>query len=429
MEAEAKDKMEAETKGVESALDVNFEVEEDQTAFRVPRLDDLCIQKLASVMDLYPSLDHIQAEYIPALIELVNTKKISFNIATKYIKNEKFWEKSTKQRWQSRPLEIAEHGMSWRRLYSELHLQEQLEQYYPSKCGTNFEALTHVVEAAKPFVQTIRFRQLRSHIDLSQVLDDFQNLQTLDLTYGIKDIGMGYERTAFGMKLNDAMSLARLIPNCFSLTRLILKENLLNDENIQVLGSGLSKNNTITFLDLSHNKIGNLGAQTLANLLHRGSILIDLNLTDNAIRLSGAEYLAMALEENFSLGILSLSQNAITDAGGAKIISSLDTNQSLFELDLSVNGLEEKSAAALVEMVKANASLKEIKMAGNKVVGGNGEALLNALEVNKSLTALDLRRNADTKVLEPFAKMLRPRKIKEKQARRKRYQDGWDLLD
>ncbi|GAB5366726.1 hypothetical protein AAMO2058_001168100 [Amorphochlora amoebiformis] len=372
--SEAKDK-------VEGALNYNFDEPEEETTFQVPRLDDLCVRLLAENLNRFPALDHMKSEYITSTIELVNTKKISYSMAAQYIKNEVFWQKSALERWPNRPHVISEHGMSWRRLYAEYHISEQFERYYPSKCGTNLNSLVHEVGYAKPFVQTIKFRQLRAEINLSRVLGDFQNLQTLDLTYGNRETGMGYEKSTFGMKIKDALSLSRLIANSRSLTRIMLRENLLNDEAIQVLTSGMSRNNTITFLDLSHNRIGDLGAQCIAKLLARGSILIDLNLGDNAIKKSGALYLSHALSQNDVLGSLSMRQNQITDEGGAAILKALMMNSSLSELDLGANRLGDQTGEALLKTLTRNKTLSTINLSVNKVVTDHkGKALIVALK-------------------------------------------------
>mmetsp|Transcript_7272 Transcript_7272/g.13587 ORF Transcript_7272/g.13587 Transcript_7272/m.13587 type:complete len:435 (+) Transcript_7272:62-1366(+) len=414
-----------------SALDVDFEQMVEEPTIRVPRLDDLCVKFFAENIDRYPALDHIKSEYVAAAVELIDTNKISYETASKHIKNEMFWKKIALARWPRLPNEIAEHGMSWRRLYAEIHIQEQFEKYYPSKCGTNLEVLEKEVGLVKPFIQTIRFRKLRAEIDLSKVLGDVQNLQTLDLTYGHRGVGMGYEKALFGIKPSEAMHLSRLIANSKALTRLILKENLLSDEAIQILCSGMSKNNTVTFLDLSHNKISDSGAVRLAKLLSRGSMLIDLNLSDNIIRKTGAEELAKALAENDILGTLSLRQNYITDDGGECVLKALCSNDTLTELDLGANKLGGKTGEALKEMLVRNKSVTSIDLSCNSVLPNKKVTkILDSLEVNKSITRLDLRKNVDDqKELAKVKKLLRTRQVKTKQDSRKKYQAGWDLLD
>lgn len=42
----------------------------------------------------------------------------------------------------------------------------------------------------------------------------FQNVPTLcllDMTYGVKEIGMNYERSLFGMKMSDVTSLSKAL--------------------------------------------------------------------------------------------------------------------------------------------------------------------------------------------------------------------------
>jgi len=435
MSADAKKLQAAEEKKQklqQSALDVDFEtsVPEDKCRNKVPRLDDLCVRYLADHFDKYPALDHIKQEYVAAVVELINTSKISYSAASKYIKNEMFWKKSTLERWPQTPHEISEHGMSWRRLYAELHITERFERFFPSKCGSTLQNLIQEVECAKPFVQTIRFRQLRTKIDLSKVLGDFQNLQTLDLTYGKKKVGMGYEKSLFGMHLTDAMSLSRLIANSRALTRVVLQENLIDDETVHVIGSGLAKNNTVTYLDLSHNCIADRGAERLAKLLQRGSMLIDIDLSDNQIGDLGAGYLADALRLNDVLSTLSLRQNLLSDNGGEEVLDALVENSSLSELDLSANELEAKTGGKLLQILRSNDALTTLNLACNSVITDEeGKLLIGALEKNATLTKLDLRKNADAKVLGPIKKLLKPRAVKEKQVSRKRYQNGWDLVD
>ena len=69
------------------ALDTNFDEEPETEQFRVPRLDDLCVQALAKNLHKYPAIDHIKEEYVPAVVELVNTKAIEFTMACKVCVN------------------------------------------------------------------------------------------------------------------------------------------------------------------------------------------------------------------------------------------------------------------------------------------------------------------------------------------------------
>jgi hypothetical protein len=60
------------------------------------------------------------------------------------------------------------------------------------------------------YIFTLSFKQLPSHIDLFEVCSLLPNLSKLDIVYGVKKIGMNYERMLFGMKISDATSLAKI---------------------------------------------------------------------------------------------------------------------------------------------------------------------------------------------------------------------------
>lgn len=205
----------------------------------VPRLDDLLIKCLAENYDVYPALDRIPAEYLDNVVALLDPSQIEFSVAAKYITTEKFWKRLCQERW---PIcQIASHGLSWKRLYIERHLQSLFEAYYPSSQGQNFERLMKEVSAGKPYVQTINIQQLLSHLDLSDILIEFPNLSTLTLKYGARKLGMDYDKSLFGMQLKDAMYLSKFLGKTNTLNRLTLTENLLNDESIHILSSGTHK--------------------------------------------------------------------------------------------------------------------------------------------------------------------------------------------
>ena len=75
------------------------------------------------------------------------------------------------------------------------------------------------------------------------------------LTYGLRNTGMSYDRAMFGMKLPDCRSLAKTLESSEALVSLALPGNLLEDDKIRMIASGLVDNHSVTNLDLSHNKV------------------------------------------------------------------------------------------------------------------------------------------------------------------------------
>lgn len=67
---------------------------------------------------------------------------------------------------------------------------------------------------------------------------------------------MNYDRAMFGMKLPDCRFLAKTLEKSELLVTLALPGNLLEDDKIRMIASGLVDNHSVTDLDLSHNKVG-----------------------------------------------------------------------------------------------------------------------------------------------------------------------------
>jgi len=393
----------------------------------VPRLDDLVVKALADNYHVYPALDRIPAEYVDNVVALLDPQQIQFKVAAKYITAEKFWRRLCEERW--KVCDLKEHGLSWKRLYCERHVQELLENYQPSEDGENYVRLVEELEAAFPFVHTIRVHQLLSHLELSHLLHKVPNLTTLELKYSARRMGMEYDKARFGMMLTDAISLsAHFFPKTVTLSRLVLRENLLTDDIFEHLVAGLHKNVSVTYLDLSHNRLGDTSAVQVAKLFAPGGVLAYLDLGDNYIREEGALELARVLAESPCLQELSLKLNPIGDEAAAEMLTSVASNKSLTALNLSGTGLAEKGTRALVGTLASNNTLRSLDLCSNKIDQGALPSLLNALSGNKTLTALDLRKCglSDANMREIQA-AIQPNAVKLAQEKRKAMQaKGYD---
>lgn len=82
-----------------------------------------------------------------------------------------------------------------------------------------------------PFVRSIAVSQLPSHLELSQLLKYcLSDLTHLRLSYGALHCGMDYERSLFGMTLQDVQGLAAQLPLVETLCALDLTNSVLDDE-------------------------------------------------------------------------------------------------------------------------------------------------------------------------------------------------------
>jgi hypothetical protein len=278
-------------------------------------------------------------EVIPPPLMAEITKSLPSNlspiIAAKYIYNESYWKRCCVDKYGWHNCQLEEHNLLWKQLYFEKLLQERLEDF--DAVTEDIESLYELIDACMDYIFTIRFRQLPSHLELFELCSHLPNLTKIDCVYGIKKIGMNYERLLFGMKISDATSLAKIFDQSDTLTTVILSGNLIDDDLLRMMMTGLIKNNTITYLDVSHNKITNHGVRLLSKLLGENSVLTSLNLSDNLVHAEGGRYLARGLRENDSLLQLNLRLNRLGDEGCGLLLEGLRDNTSLTDLNLASN--------------------------------------------------------------------------------------------
>jgi hypothetical protein len=250
------------------------------------------------------------------------------------------------------------------------------------------------MEAAEDSVFTLRLRQLPSHLDLEIPFSRLPNLSELDLTYGISRVGMKYDRALLGMKITDAMSLAKCTKATQTLTTLVLQANLVNDKVVAALVEGLSYNHTITFLDLSHNEITAKGVRILTKCLGPDSVLMSLDLSDNQIHSDGGKYIGRALRRNASLIDLNLRLNAIDERGARLLMEGVRRSPSLTTLNLASNEVCGDGVTALCECLRdETCRLVAVDLSNNQLNEEDVHVLAQAVKENASLTSCDLRNN------------------------------------
>jgi hypothetical protein len=268
-------------------------------------------------------------------------------VGAKYVYNEAYWKRCCVDKFGWHNCELNEHGLLWKQVFFEKLIQEKLEDFDPQSEST--EDLYELVDSCMDYIFTITFRQLPSHLDMCDLCSLLPNLTKLDISYGVNKIGMNYERMLFGMKISDATSLAKLFERTQTLSTLIISGNMVDDDLLRVLMTGLIKNNTITHLDVSHNKITNHGARLLSKLLGENSVLATLNVADNHIHTEGGRYFARGLRENDALLELNLRLNHLGDDGCRLLLEGIQDNITLTNLNLSSN-----YAGAQVKILKIN---------------------------------------------------------------------------
>lgn len=293
-----------------------------------------CIRVVVDNFERMPVKELLPPPQMAEITEQLSTK-LSPCVGAKYVFNENYWKRCCVEKYGWHCCKLSEHGLLWKQLYFEKLLNERLEDF---DIETDDEtSLYELVDACADYIFTVSFRQLPSHIDLSELLSMMPNLTKLEVTYGVNKIGMNYERMLFGMKIADATALAKAFNRADNLTTIMLMGNMIDDDLLRMLMSGLIKNSTVTCLDLSHNRITNHGTRLLSKLLGDSSVLTSLNLADNQIHAEGGRYIARGLRENDSLLHLNLKLNRLLDDGCQMLLEGLQENTCLTELNMGSN--------------------------------------------------------------------------------------------
>jgi hypothetical protein len=288
----------------------------------VPSLMDIAVEVVSSNFTIYPHLSSIkQPTIIDRVIDRVSTD-LPITITAPFIQHESYWKKACERKWKN--LRPDYHGWSWKQAYIETYIQELLMK----NTGDASKFIPEIM-ACRNFIFGLKIDYLPTHTDLKVLFHHVPNLSDVSLTYGAKHLGDKYERSMFGMRMEDAASLVDCMKMAPCLISLSLPCNLIDDELMKMLISGLLSNKTMTDLDLSHNRIGDKGALKLAKYIFRSEIVISLNLADNQIAYDGARSISQALLSNRSLQYLSLKHNRIDDLAGAKMFNDLSQNETL----------------------------------------------------------------------------------------------------
>uniref|UniRef100_K3WV20 Uncharacterized protein n=1 Tax=Globisporangium ultimum (strain ATCC 200006 / CBS 805.95 / DAOM BR144) TaxID=431595 RepID=K3WV20_GLOUD len=357
----------------------------------IPSLLLMCLKVISDRFRLESKVHSVPRKFLPDVMARLPLD-LNVCVSAPNVSDENYWKRCCMSKLAWKNLQIEDHGLTWKQLFLEKHLQDLLEDF--DATTDDPDHLVDVVKACQEYIFTLEITQLLSHLDLNELCSHMKNLTRLQLTYGVKQVGMKYERMLFGMKISDATNLSHIVKNTKTLTTLWLPSNLLDDDLLRMVMTGLVKNNTITSLDLSHNKITNHGARLLAKLLGPESVLTSLRVCDNQIHAEGGRYLSRGLKYNSSLMELDLRLNRLTDEGGRMLLEGLADHHSLTTLNLSSNMIGSETAAALAEIISdPSTSLRSIDLSSNILKEVDGDVLSQGLARNSTIVAMDLRQN------------------------------------
>lgn len=393
----------------------------------VPSLVQLCFDHLVKNYGQRPVLSELNnSQFKDRLVDNLNTD-LPLEV-TAGIENEDYWRRKVEcmsDDWG--PCVVGDHGGSWKRLYFERHLQSQLENCTPEDEGEAMDrpgGIVHTCELSGGHIKKLNLRQLippeqgepeqprtisivddddgdaeddeeddalpTDHIDLTPVLRKLQGLEELRLSYLVKNCGMNFKWSMFGINSGDCSTLMRSVRDYTSLTSLTIHRSLVGDHKARIICSYLLNHKTIKRLDLSHNSIADSGARALAKLINH-SLLEELNVCDNKIKAKGAKALGKSLKENSRLRELNVRLNRFDEAGGKLFFQGLTGNRTLQKLNVSCNSLGLKSATAMCEYIDHNPGLTHLDLTCNDLGVDAGTLVLEAMDGNTALQNMDIR--------------------------------------
>ncbi|XP_049767567.1 dynein regulatory complex subunit 5 [Schistocerca cancellata] len=378
-----------------------------------PTLVTLCVQSLVQSFKDRPVLDLLPPEALDLLLETLPTD-LPVKLTVPLIRDGIYWERSARNRWKSMN-DVHDYGGSWKRLYIERHLQDELEMM-PVENFVGQEVAV-LVSLCSSYVHRLRLRQLKvarlpplmegpdecstelppmNHIDLALIIRGLTELEELDIVFGELNCGMDFKWSFFKFAVSDCHNIGIGMESLQHITILRLHRCTLDDIRLAALLQHLVNNKTLIELDFSHCLVGDAGAMALGKLLQSHPTLNILNLCNNMIGSKGAEGLAYGISHggNCPLKCLNLRLNSmIKDEGVAFLCAALALMEEgrLAELNLAGCTITSVGALSIGEMLVKNQSLRILDLSNNQLDEKGGKYLEDGLKHNQTLLQLDLR--------------------------------------
>jgi hypothetical protein len=379
----------------------------------VPPLSEVCIKHITRNFKEKPLLHELKAKHRSLVVTGLATD-LPVSITGPLIEDEEYWKKCCKAHWKI--CNVKNYGQSWKRMFFERKLQDDIENYTPTDVEAPPKELLEIIKISSPFVKKLEIKQLLpqlsgqsladeeegdtlseietkvccDHLDLRHVIGQLGCLEEVFITYGVRNCGMNFEWSLFEFTRTDCVNLAKAVQTS-RLTTLRLHRSQVDDTKGRILLSHLLDHPTLTTLDLSHNQLSDGAGRALGKLLNGHTRVECLDVSDNNISRDGGSSIGHALGNNTTLTTLNLRLNKLGDEGVHQILKSLLVNQTLVDLTLSANNISENSSQSLAEVLVANKTLTTLDLSSNGFGEVAGRTIQEAMEENTTLTTLDLR--------------------------------------
>jgi len=266
---------------------------------------------------------------------------------------------------------------------------------------------------------------------LKELLKDQNNQQVQQSQFQTLLLDLSHTRLhhVHVLELVQALDVATLLQT------LILENCKLNDNELEVIGKGLMRDNgsdvatrppvSLVRLSIRSNKIGNRGVVGLCPFFNVTTTLRELDVSKNQIGSRGASSILHAFRDNpaasdetpdelpiqminfahneiwdvddgtffsnnKSLQLFNLEGNFIHDEGVQAIADGLLANPDtqLAEIYLGWNGIGDEGCLHLSRMIEQNTTLEKLGLGENDITSIGARAMLNSLAQNKKLNEI-----------------------------------------
>jgi len=168
-----------------------------------------------------------------------------------------------------------------------------------------------------------------------------------------------------------AQAVAKVIQGSTTITKLILKDNMIGDDGVILLLEALKGNTTLQELAIPHNGITAKGAKEIAKWLSGNKTLKILHLFDNQIGDEAVIEILDSLKDNQVIEMIQLMDTAIGDSAGAHAVQFLKSTQSLTHFILYGNKFGPTVAHDLLEAASKCPNMQTLGI-DDKVVAESG---------------------------------------------------------
>lgn len=382
------------------------------TLSTVPMLAELQLKDIVKNFKKQPILNELPTEKQKKSVLESLPVTLPLKVTANLIDDENYWKRVSRSRW---PLITFERkNQTWKQLFFENHFKNICEFYLPQEDEDETKAkggverpkntfdIIQLAKLTKDYIYQLDIDQLlpsatndqnNDHLNFEKILPHLTNLQSLKLTYQVKNCGMNFEWRLFDFTENDCHTLSKgILALKNSLSSITLTRSSLKDNLCRTFCAYMLKHNNLTHLDLSRNEIGDRGARGIAKLMFTLPGLKTVKLGDNRINNDGIKALGAALSKSScQTEELDLQINSFSDEAASFLISALKSNTKLKKLNLASNQINELSIEQLCLVLTNNTNLESLDFSGNEFGVQVGRVLQEGLENNKSIKEINIK--------------------------------------